>query len=149
MAKGRKKDLNKVTPLPLHEEPQSVHFAKAKELRPDEVLSEDELKVWDRNAPYLAMLNRLKPYFVDALCEYCRVVDRLAKARKTLDEEEWIYATTGRNGTQYKSRPEAAQLNDDWRKWRSLVGEFGLAPASEKGMDSSQRDLFDDDFAKF
>lgn len=149
MARGRKKDLDKVTPLPLHEEPQAVHIAKSKDLRPDELLSEDELKVWDRNGPYLAMLNRLKPHFVDAFCEYCRVVVRIAEARKTLDEYEWIYATSGRNGTQYKSRPEVAQLNDDWRKWRSLVGEFGLAPAAEKGMDSSQGDLFDDAFAKF
>jgi phage terminase small subunit len=147
MAKGRKPQLaepGKFAPLPLHDEPQSVHIAKANALRPDDDLTEAELKVWDRIAPHLAMLGRLKPHFVDALCEYCRVVRRLADARKYLDEKDWSYATSGRNGTQYKSRPEVAQLNDDWRKWRSLVGEFGLAPAAERGMQSGQGDLFDD-----
>ena len=152
MAKGRKPDLAKsggnVVSLPLHDEPQAIHYARAESLRPDELLTEDEVKVWNRVAPQLAMLGRLKPHFVDALCEYCRVVRRLADARRTLDDEGWSYVVSGRNGRQEKSRPEVAQLNDDWRKWRSLVGEFGLAPAAERGMMSGQGDLFDD-FDKF
>jgi P27 family predicted phage terminase small subunit len=129
--------------LPLHDEPQSVHFAKAKALRPD-WLSAAELEVWDRVAPHLVMLGRLKPHFVDALAEYCIVRRRLADARRTLDENDWHYVTSGRNGQQYKTRPEVAQLNDDWRKWRSLVGEFGLAPAAERGVKTNQSDIFDD-----
>ncbi|MDD4907232.1 MAG: P27 family phage terminase small subunit [Methylobacter tundripaludum] len=147
MAQGRKPQLvtgDKFAALPLHDDPQSVHVARANALRPGDDLSEDELKVWDRIAPHLAMLGRLKPHFVDALAEYCRIVRRLADARKYLDDSEWTYITTGRNGQQFKSRPEVAQLNDDWRKWRSLVGEFGLAPAAERGMQSGQGDLFDD-----
>ena len=147
MGKGRKPELvnndSKFTALPLHNEPQAVHYARANVLRPDE-LTADELKVWDRIAPQLVMLGRLKPHFVDALAEYCRIMRRLSDARKSLDENEWTYVTSGRNGQQYKSRPEVAQLNDDWRKWRSLVGEFGLAPAAERGMQSGQNDLFDD-----
>jgi P27 family predicted phage terminase small subunit len=145
MAKGRKLSLvnDNVAPLPLHDDPASVHYAKAKDLRPD-WLSADELKIWDRVAPQLVMLGRLKPHFVDALAEYCIVRRRLADARKFLDDETWTYVTSGRNGVQHKSRPEVAQLNDDWRKWRSLVGEFGLAPAAERGMQSGQSDLFDD-----
>jgi P27 family predicted phage terminase small subunit len=146
MAKGRKPELavpGKFSALPLHDEPQSVHFARANALRPDDDLTEQELRVWDRIAPYLAMLGRLKPHFTDALAEYCRIVRRLADARSYLDAEEWTYVITGRNGQQHKSRPEVAQLNDDWRKWRSLVGEFGLAPAAERGMQSGQGDLFD------
>ncbi len=147
MAKGRKPELvtgNKFAALPLHDDPQSIHFARANALRPVDDLSESELRVWDRIAPTLAMLGRLKPHFVDALAEYCRIVRRLADARKYLDDSEWTYVVTGRNGNQHKSRPEVAQLNDDWRKWRSLVGEFGLAPAAERGMQSGQGDLFDD-----
>lgn len=144
MARGPKAKLDNVSPMPLHDEPQAVHVAKAESLRPDDLLSDDELKVWDRIAPHLAMLGRLKPHFVDALCEYCRVVRRLADARKYLDDKDWTYVTSGRNGQQFKSRPEVGQLNDDWRKWRSLVGEFGLAPAAERGMQSGQGDLFDD-----
>lgn len=134
----------KFTALPLHDEPQAIHYARAEALRPDDLLTESELKVWDRNAPQLAMLGRLKPHYVDAFCEYCRVVRRMADDRKFLDEEDWTYATSGRYGDQRKSRPEVAQLNDDWRKWRSLVGEFGLAPAAERGMQIGQGDLFDD-----
>jgi phage terminase small subunit len=144
--RGRKPELvsdGKFAALPLHDEPQSVHFARSQALRPDDQLTESELTIWDRNAPHLAMLGRLKPHFVDAFCEYCRVVRRLADARNTLDKDDWTYVTTGRNGCQHKARPEVAQLNDDWRKWRSLVGEFGLAPAAERGMQSCQNDLFD------
>ncbi|WP_430009858.1 P27 family phage terminase small subunit [Methylophaga lonarensis] len=144
MARGPKPNLDNVKQLPMHDEPQAVHIAKAEALRPADLLTDDELKVWDRIAPHLAMLGRLKPHFLDALCEYCRVVRRLADAREYLDEKDWVYVTSGRNGVQYKSRPEVAQLNDDWRKWRSLVGEFGLAPAAERGMKSGQGDLFDD-----
>lgn len=144
MAKGRKAALGKVAHLPQYDEPQAAHIARSDSLRPGDLLSDAELKVWDRNAPHLAMLGRLKPHFVDALCEYCRVVSKLAEARKSLDDKDWVYVTEGRNGSQYKSRPEVAQLNDDWRKWRSLVGEFGLAPAAERGMKDGQGDLFDD-----
>jgi len=141
-------DSDKFAALPLHDEPQAVHFARANNLRPDDELTEAELKIWDRTAPHLSMLGRLKPHFVDAFAEYCRIVRRLSDARKYLDEAEWIYITEGRNGQQLKSRPEVAQLNDDWRKWRTLVGEFGLAPAAERGMQSGQVDIFDD-FDKF
>ncbi|RLA38256.1 MAG: terminase [Gammaproteobacteria bacterium] len=143
MARGRKQNLN-VTALPLHDDPQAAHKARADDLRPDDLLTDSEIIVWDRVAPQLAMLGRLKPHFVDALCEYCRIVRRLADARKMLDDDDWTYVVVGRNGNQQKSRPEVAQLNDDWRKWRSLVGEFGLAPAAERGMQSGQGDLFDD-----
>lgn len=141
--KGRKPELVNTNsiPLPLHEEPTSVHYAKAKSLRPDD-LNDTERKIWDRVAPHLAMLGRLKPHFVDALSEYCRVIRRIMDARKYLDEDDWTYVSQGRQGTQYKSRPEVAQLNDDWRKWRSLVGEFGLAPAAERGMNDVQGDIF-------
>jgi phage terminase small subunit len=139
---------NNFSALPLHDAPQSVHYARAAALRPVDELSDAELKIWDRTAPQLAMLGRLKPHFVDAFCEYCRIMRRLADARSFLDESEWTFVVTGRNGTQHKSRPQVAQLNDDWRKWRSLVGEFGLAPSSERNMISGQGDLFDnfDDF---
>lgn len=143
MSRGRKPDLSNVVALPLHDDPQAIHIARAADLKPD-WLNDDESKVWDRIAPELAMLGRLKPHFADALGEYCVVRVRLIHARKELDEKDWHYVTGGRNGTQYKARPAVAQLNDDWRKWRSLVGEFGLAPAAERGMQAGQSDLFDD-----
>ena len=146
MARGKKPDLAKksnVVSLPAVEEQQAVHIEKARLLMPP-WLSADEQLEWNRIAPNLVMIGRLKPHFADALGEYCVVRVRLVKARQELDEKDWHYVTSGRNGTQYKSRPAVAQLNDDWRKWRSLVGEFGLAPAAERGMANGQSDLFDD-----
>ena len=140
-------DKGNVTALPLHEEPQAVHFARAEALLPPG-LRPEEAVVWMRIAPQLCLLGRLKPHFVDALMEYCVVRVRLAEARRYLDKADWEYVTFGRNGKQHKMRPQVAQLNEDWRKWRSLVGEFGLAPAAERGTVSGQGDIFDD-FEKF
>ena len=148
MARGRKPALDNVSVLPLHDEPQAVHIEKAKQLRPDDLLLAAELKVYDRIAPQLAMLGRLKPHFIDALCEFCRVTVSLADNRKYFRKSGETYKSETRNGVQIKSRPEVAQFNVNRSMWRSLVGEFGLAPAAEKGMQSGQGDLFDD-FDKF
>ena len=146
MAQGRKLNLanSNVAAIPLTDEPQSKHIDTAAKIKKLVYLTDDESAIWDIRAPYLVMLGRLKPHFADAFAEYCRIINRLTEAREYLDKDDWTYVTSGRNGTQYKSRPEVAQLNDDWRKWRSMVGEFGLAPASERGMQSGQADLFDD-----
>ena len=115
----------------------------ATQLRP-RGLGAAAIRVWDRLAPELILLGRLKPHYVDALAEYCRIVARLAAWRQKLDDDEWTYVISGRNGMQRKSRPEVAQLNDDWRKWRSLAASFGLTPADERAVTSNQGDLFDD-----
>ena len=152
--RGRKPDLNNVAQHPAAAEydRESVAARQAAEeksrfLRPHG-LGEKVRRVWDRVAPELVLLGRLKPHYVDALEEYCRIVVRLREARNYLDDESWTYVTKGRHGSQEKSRPEVAQLNDDWRKWRSLVGEFGMAPAADRGLTNGQSDIFDafDDF---
>jgi P27 family predicted phage terminase small subunit len=141
---GPKSDLTNVAALPLHDEPQAIDFDRAEALRPGD-LKETERLVWDRVAPLLVRLGRLRPHHADAFAEYCIVCVKLKEARKTLDAKEWVYAAEGRNGTQYKSRPEVAQLNDDFRKWRSLASDFGLTPYSERVLkDNGQGDLFDD-----
>lgn len=104
-------------------------------------LRESELVVWDRIAPELAAVSRLGPLYFDAVCEYCRVVARLAELRQHLDDKEWTYVVEGRNGMQIKSRPEVAQANETWRQWRSLVGELGLSPAAERGIKTGQLGL--------
>lgn len=142
MGKGRKGDLpDNTVQFPGSEKSEEWHMAQADEQCPDD-LKDDELKVWKRMAPELSKLGRLKPIFVDVIAEYCRIVAKLAEARKYLDEKDWSYVTTGRHGQQHKSRPEVAQLNDDWRKFRSLVGELGLSPSAERGLQGAQGDLF-------
>lgn len=148
--KGRKPDLKNVARLPgvedrerASEASRLVAVEKARELRPWG-MGEGANKVWDRLAPELVLLGRLKAHFVDALAEYCRITVRLAEWRRKLDAEEWTYVVDGRNGEQIKSRPEVAQLNDDWRKWRSLTASFGMTPTDERGLAEGQGDLFDD-----
>lgn len=120
------------------------HVERAVDLKPGD-LTESELRVWDRLAPELSRLGRLKPHFVDFLYEYCVVKARLDLLRSELDEEEWVYVTTGRHGKQIKSRPQVAQYNDDWRKFNSMVAQLGISPATELRFNDKQGGLFDDD----
>ena len=126
------------------DENKKQHAAAARKLRP-RTLSREEKKVWDRVAPCLSSLGRLKPHYVDFIAEYCVIKVRLDGLRKQLDEVDWSYITTGRHGVQHKSRPEVAQLNDDWRKWNSLIAQLGLSPATELRFNDRQGSLFDDD----
>lgn len=121
----------------LHEMPQAVHIAQAEALRPKQGLTEAELKEWDKTAPRLAMLGRLRPHFTDALMEYCRVIRRLADTRAILDREGWTYGSETRYGDQQKSRPEVAQLNADWVKWWNLQQAFGFMPSPDKRLSKS------------
>ena len=122
------------------------HAEVAKKLMP-RGLTADEKKVWRRLAPELSRLGRLKKHYVDFVAEYCVVKIRMDGWRVYLDENDWSYVTNGRHGAQEKSRPEVAQLNDDWRKWNSLVAQLGLSPATEQRFNDKQGSLFgDDDF---
>ena len=125
-------------------ENEASHKNRAKELMPRGMTTEEK-KVWNRLAPELSKLGRLKNHFVDFIQEYCIVKVRMDSIRSDLDTREWTYVTTGRHGMQHKSRPEVAQLNDDWRKWNSLVAQLGLSPATELRFNDKQGSLFDDD----
>jgi P27 family predicted phage terminase small subunit len=122
-----------------------VHKERAKKLLP-RGMSTNEKRVWNRIAPELSKLGRLKKHYVDFVQEYCIIKVRIDDARAELDEIEWTYVTTGRHGTQRKSRPEVAQYNDDWRKWNSLVAQIGLSPATELRFNDKQGSLFEDEF---
>lgn len=123
----------------------SLHIQRAKELMP-RGMSSDEKRVWNRIGPELSKLGRLKKHYVDFVQEYCVVKVRMDETRNELDKISWTYITTGRHGVQHKSRPEVAQLNDDWRKWNSLVAQLGLSPATELRFNDKQGSLFDDEF---
>lgn len=148
MAKGRKPDNVAVLPGALGDdanEPNQAHNKLSQKMRP-QGLSKDQKKIWDRLGPRLVMMGRLKPHFVDAFADYCYLRAKLSDIRKELDEEEWYYIVEGRNGQQHKAKPSVAQANEIWRQIRTYIGEFGLAPASNKGLSSNQGDLFDDEY---
>ena len=101
--------------------------------------------IWDNLAPYMINLGYLKPHFVIAFAEYCYLLARIAETRKFLQDNGETYSIVGRNGEQIKSRPQVAQLNDDWRKLSRLTSCFGLTPSDEKSLiNSVQRDIHDE-----
>lgn len=89
-------------------------------------------------------VDRLKPRFIDSVMEYCRCTMRMRLMRDampTLAHE--IYRVKTRNGDQVKSHPYVAQLNEEFRKWRSLVAMLGLSPTDERNLLPGQGDFFD------
>jgi P27 family predicted phage terminase small subunit len=144
---GRKPNFDNVYHLPGCERITSEQIANASELKPD--MPDAAGTIWDRLAPEMMMLGRLKPHFVDAFSEYCYLLARIAETRKFLDEEGETYNVIGRNGIQIKSHPKVAQLNDDWRKLSRLTSCFGLTPSDEKSLINSIQGNLIDEFAEF
>lgn len=111
-------------------------------------LTKDQRAEWRRVGRLLAdpTVDRLKPRFVDVIAEYCRVVVRLRTLRDAMPKinMEIYRVEAGRNGTQVKTHPYVAQINESWRQWRSLVAMLGLSPADERNMLPGQGDLFDE-----
>lgn len=110
-------------------------------------LTHELSREWTRVATMLAepTVDRLKARFVDVILEFCRVTVRLRKFRAMFAKlEDEAFETTGRHGTQWKSHPQIAQMNEAWRQWRSLVAMLGLSPADERNLLPGQGDLFDE-----
>jgi phage terminase small subunit len=144
---GRKQEFSNVHYLPGSGQATSEQIATAAKYKP--VLPESAGAVWDRLAPEMMLLGRLKPHFIDAFGEYCYLLARIAETRKHLAEIDETYTVQGRNGYQIKSRPQVAQLNDDWRKLSQLTSRFGLTPTDEKSLISSIQNNLVDEFAEF
>ena len=146
---GRKANL---PTLNYFDNPNEDHVAMSAELRPTFILSAEELQVWDRITPWLAMQNRLKPWYMDTLIEYCRVVNNINATVQYFRQEgnNEFYTVSTRNGSQKKVDPRISQLNEQRRILRSYVGDFGLTPAAEKALNVMQDDIFGDNpFAQF
>ena len=145
---GRYPETNNLAALPGADQDLGDQQARdqSNELRPDD-LTEDQQKIWDRVCFELCKIRRMKPLHVDALREYCIITATMQEKRVFMAEPDtgWTYKVSGRNGTQLKTRPEVAHLNELWRQWNSLVAQFGLSPATEIRFNSRQLGLpFDD-----
>lgn len=152
--KGRKPESNNV--VPLTGEQRITNFdafaaQRARELRPDD-LPLTVRAIWDRLAPPLchplkARLNEANAFMFEQLCW---TVERHERLRLDVREGGETYETETRNGTQQKSRPEVAQLNETWRQIRALASDFGMTPSAERGLSASGQLGFDfpgeDDF---
>lgn len=139
MARGRKQQNEVVVPLtdegatPHNLEERARH--RLEEIRPEGMLVE-LLWVFDRLALPLChpTVNRLKPSNIMMFVQLCRAVVRHERITLELDELGETYESETRNGTQIKSRPEVAQLNETFRQIRTLANDFGMTPASERGL---------------
>lgn len=139
MARGRKPAESLV--VPLREDGsaginlQERAFARAAELRPEGLV--DQVRwVYDRLAPPLChpTKNRLNEINVVMFIQLCRSIVRYEGYTTLLEELGETYSVKSRNGNQWKSRPEVAQLNETWRQIRALASDFGMTPAAERGL---------------
>ena len=154
--RGAKPKLRNVVPM----RPDDVDAAKlrrqAQQLRSRKLmpkaLAPDLKAEFKRVAEILSepSVDRRKPRFLDTIVEYCRCTVRLQSLRSsmpTLAHE--IYRVKSRNGDQVKSHPYVGQVNEEWRKWRSLVAMLGLSPTDERNLLPGQGDLFDENDGYF
>lgn len=153
--RGRKPQNSNV--VPLTEDVRRLDFeasakAKAKSLKP-RGLDRDVSKVWDRLAPCVChpTVNRLAPHMVEAFVMLCRSIARHERLRAIIETEGETYESASRNGSQLKSRPEVGQLNESFRQVLTLLRDYGLTPAAERGIkatgDQGDFDFGDGDFA--
>lgn len=72
-----------------------------------------------------------------------RTVQRHERILTELEEVGETYVSEGRQGKQIKARPEVGQLNETFRQIRALANEFGMTPASERGLSGGGQMGFD------
>lgn len=164
--RGRKPESTNVVPLKGGDD--TARFdasarAKARKLKPrglDRAVS----RIWDRLAPAVAhpTIDRLKPHMVESFRMLCEAVAEYEAYRAILARPE-IYAdgrvlppsetyeVETRNGRQIKSKPEVAQRNEAFRRVLTLLRDFGLTPAAERGVVAAASqgafDFDEEDFA--
>lgn len=164
--RGRKPESTNVVPLKGADD--SARFdasarSKAKKLKP-RGMSPEVSKVWNRLAPAVChpTVDRLKPHLVEAFKMLCEAVAeyeayRAILAAPTVGADGEIlpasetYASATRNGLQLKSKPEVGQRNEAFRRALTMLRDFGLTPAAERGVKAAGEqgafDFDEDDFA--
>ncbi|GLQ26124.1 hypothetical protein GCM10007927_09270 [Sulfitobacter pacificus] len=148
MARGRKPQVDVVVPMAEEGFAGHNHEERAKErlaeLRPEGM--PDQLRwTFDRLALPLChpTVNRLSATNVFMFVQLCKAVMRHERIELELEELSETYVSETRSGTQIKSRPEVAQLNETFRQIRGLAGEFGMTPSTERGLSNSGQLPFD------
>jgi len=138
--KGRKPGSDNVVPMTGDVRLESFEAAarsKAGQLKPAH-LNGGAGEVWDRLAPILCLptVDRLQPQMVESCSLMCQALARYEGLRGKLADPEFgeTYESHTRNGVQFKSRPEVAQMNEAFRQFLTLARDFGLTPAAERGL---------------
>ncbi len=105
------------------------------ELQPED-LTLEEREAWKRLALPLChpTVDRLNPTNTFMFLQLVRCVMRHERLRVELEELDETYSTSTRDGEQWKTRPQVAQLNETFRQIRALGNEFGMTPASARAV---------------
>jgi P27 family predicted phage terminase small subunit len=149
MARGRKPSFENV--VPMAEEGQALRNLteraklRREELRP-EGLPSDLRWVFDELALPLCRpdVNRLKETNIRAFVILCREYQRYEMHSLEISELGATYDTgKGRNGNQIRPRPENAMLDAAFKRMFQLMKEFGMTPASERGVTGEGQLPFD------
>lgn len=101
-------------------------------------------EVWVRLMPEMERHGLISALYVDMFAQFCQLVGESQALLAVIKSRGRTYTTSGRNGIQYKTRPEVAQLNEVRRQLRGFGSEFGLSPSANRHLEGlAQGDLFD------
>ena len=113
---------------------------------PPDLVNQDAVALaeWRRIVPLLQNMQYLKELDIWSLAQYCLAVSEYDEVTRDMLEHGYTYVSVGRNGEQFKNRPEVARRNDLIRTIRAAASDFGLSPAARLRLAAGdQGDLFD------
>jgi P27 family predicted phage terminase small subunit len=110
-------------------------------------LDEDETAIWDQLIPHLSKIGTLQKCDAGSLETYCTQYASLIRNKKALAEHRKahgsdFYSTDGRHGEVVRTHPAVGIIERAGKQVKSLATEFGMTPASRKGMGYDPNQLF-------
>jgi P27 family predicted phage terminase small subunit len=110
---------------------------------PPDLMAEGAKKVWERLAPHMERLGRLKPIYEDAFEELCAALNDIQELRVVIDLEGRTYTVKTRNGLQQKKTAAWQALLDAQNTVMRKSALFGMSPVDDKRLaNTDQGDLF-------
>lgn len=89
------------------------------------------IEFWERTAPMLHTMGVLTSADVGAFTRLCNCYAELASLDKDVKQFGYVYETTSVTGERIiKGNPAVAQRSAADNRFRALLGEFGMTPAS-------------------
>lgn len=112
---------------------------------PPEWLPESGRRFWHELEPMLLSMRVLTEADRPALVALAAVYAIWRRAFDVIWEEGTSYEAVTEHGTMMRRRPEATDEADAWRRFRSMLIEFGLTPAARSRVSASAGGEKDDD----
>lgn len=115
--------------------------------KPDS-LDEAEGKIWDELIPHLNKIGTLQRCDAGSLEAYCTAVATLRRNKKILSDYRAknqgsdFYTNNSQHGEVIRMHPAVGVIERTTKTIKMLADEFGMTPASRKGMGYDPRQLF-------